>query len=85
MDIPEPYETSPEDLDRVWRNYLTLQGNEPTWWSQRNYVVSRQSNTARKFEDWLYEYGARVIQKDRKRFIRFYSSDHAVIFMLQFG
>lgn len=85
----EPYDTSPEELDRVWHHYcIHFLGKEERF--VRVFIRSYQNEgrkyrESQQFETWLFEYGARVIQDNKKRFIRFYSRDDAVMFMLQHG
>ena len=79
------YETSPEALDRVWERYLKNFTREKSRYFEKYNYVSRKSATGQRFEDWLFSQGARVVQKDHKRFLRFYSEDDAIMFMLKWS
>lgn len=76
-------ETSPDQLDRIWHNWnCQVVGRNHIY--ETNYIyVKRSGQRGKQFEDWLYDMGAVVVQRNRKRFLRFYSSDKAIMFMLQ--
>ena len=76
-------ETSPEQLDRIWQNWnCQVVGCDHIFETYYTYVT-RSGQRGKQFEDWLYDMGAVVVQRNRKRFLRFYSSDKAIMFMLQ--
>jgi hypothetical protein len=77
-------DTSPETLDRIWQDW-NARINNSTIYETYYTDVQRKSTKAQKFEDWLYDNGACVIQKNRKRIIRFYNEDKALLFLLAYS
>ena len=79
------WETDSKTLDNVWQNW-NCQVGPPNQVFQTYYTdVLRSSQRAHRFEDWLYEHGAFVIQKNHKRFIRFHNEEDAIMFLLRWG
>ena len=91
---PVMYKTSdlrPDVLDKVWQdwNCRLSESNQKFRYKhiyETHYThVIRSSQKAKAFEDWLYEEGAYVVQKNQKRFIRFHENERAVMFALRWG
>lgn len=74
----------PDILNDVWRDFYEQNWGEMDSWFTNYNVISRSSQKATKFEDWLYEQGATVIQFNAKRCISFRNNDTAVMFMLKY-
>ena len=86
MEPAVPFEANTEQLDRIWQNYQRqFYGHEPRWFTEQHYIDSRRSTKATKFEDWLFEHGARVFQRNQKRHLRFYTEEQAVFLLLTYG
>lgn len=79
------WESDPNILDEVWRNWnCQVEPRNPIYQTYYTDVV-RSTQRAQRFEDWLYDHGAFVIQKNRSRFLRFYKEEDAVMFMLRWA
>lgn len=77
-------DTSPETLDRIWQDWNLRNCKRGHIYEVHYTNVQRRSTRAQKFEDWLYDNGAFVVQRDHKRFIRFYDEDKALLFLLSY-
>lgn len=72
-------------LDHVWQEWNCQALNKNHIFETHYTHVYRSSNRAQAFEDWLYEQGAFVVQKNGERFLRFYDDDRAIMFMLRWA
>jgi len=70
-------------LDRIWQDWNCREWRAQLYETHYTSVV-RSTSRATAFEDWLYDQGAYVVQKNRKRFIRFHDDERAVMFMLRY-
>lgn len=77
------WESDPNILDEVWRNWNCQVDLNPQIFQAYYTDVKRSTQRAQRFEDWLYDHGAFVIQKNHRRFLRFYKEEDAVMFMLR--
>jgi hypothetical protein len=78
----DQWDTSAAVLDLIWGNWnCAVDKNEIYQTSYQH--VTRNSSKGKRFEDWLYEHGAFIVQRNKLRFIRFYNEDAAVMFMLR--
>lgn len=76
----------PEVLDRLyreWRNSRRSPDYTPSRWDefityQRQYRNGENS----KFEDWLFDQGFTVIQRDGKRYLKFSGDERRLTFFL---
>ena len=74
----------PDILNEVWKDFYEERWGEMDSWFRDYAVIARSSQKATKFEDWLYEQGATVIQMNSRRYISFRNNDTAVMFMLKY-
>lgn len=79
------YDSTPEQLNQVWKKYAVDSNHALPYYMLEYNTVSRKGSLPKRFEDWLWSNGIRVIQRNHKRFMRFYSRDDAVMFMLKYA
>ena len=85
MDKFKVHETDAATLDNIWANW-NCQFCEHNHVYESYYTdVIRTGQKASRFENWLYEHNAFVIQRNHERFIRFHSEDDAIIFLLRWA
>jgi hypothetical protein len=81
----DEYISTEDELNRVWRRYyMQRYYEEPTPWNLNYAQVDRRGYKARCFEDWLYDQGISVIQRNRKRYMRFFDRNEATMFILRY-
>lgn len=79
------WESDATTLNTVWQNWNCQVENQNHAYAICYTDVIRWTQRAQRFEDWLYEHGALVIQKNNRRFLRFHKEDDAIMFMLRWG
>lgn len=79
---------APPELDSIWNKWVaSLSKNKrkryekylPTRYSS----VNRHYGPGKEFEAWLFDHGALVVQRDKKRYINFFSDEQALWFTLK--
>jgi hypothetical protein len=78
---------SPETLDAVYQNWLRSRSDEePRYISRRSYQRGYRDGLNRYFEDWLWENGFKIFQKDKKRYLLYMGTDSKLsLFLLKYG
>lgn len=77
-------EVDGEVLDKIWYRYASARGFDPR--TVRSYQrESRRSLYGRAFEAWLFNEGAIVQQRNKRRFIAFVDDTQASFFLLKWG
>jgi hypothetical protein len=74
------------ELDKVWKKFNVMNSLDvaPYAYATSYQNVTRRYGLGAKFEAWLYEeYGARVVQQDRQRYLEFSFHEQAMWFALQ--
>ena len=67
-----------ELLNNVWKQWATNAGIKRIY----NYQHERRNQ---RFEDWLWDNGARVTQDNRKKYLRFNSEKQQMWFLLKYN
>lgn len=77
----------PEYLDSIYHHWLAEQGSVDTYRWRIHY--QRQPRTTvknQRFEEWLFKQGFTVIQKDKKRYLKFSGDEKRLTwFLLKHG
>jgi hypothetical protein len=80
---------NPLTLDEIYRNWLTKDNTNESSRSLsrflkfRNYQHQyRHGFNERRFEDWLWRNGFTVVQKDKKRYLKFSGKESKLTFFL---
>lgn len=77
----------PEYLDSIYRHWLAKQdSDDPYRWRIDYYRQPRITSKNQRFEEWLFEQGFTVIQKDKKRYLKFSGDEKRLTwFLLKHG
>lgn len=67
-----------ELLEKVWRQWASDSGMEKVY----RYAHERRN---KRFEDWLWDNGARVTQDNRTKYLRFNSEKQRTWFLMKYG
>lgn len=76
----------PEQLDRVYR-YWRAQRRDYDYIPSRldnmiTYQRQHRTGSNKFFEDWLFQHGFTVIQKDKKRYLKFSGDERQLTILL---
>lgn len=77
------YDTSPEQLDRVYYQWCLWHrpGRARLFTTSYKYI-HRRGETAQQFEAWLFEQGGKVVQENKRRYITFDNLENYTAFLL---
>lgn len=74
----------PEYLDQMYRDWLLKRNpdyNASPWFHRRNYQREHRGSN-QPFEDWLYVHGFTVVQREKKRYLKFSGDERKLTFFL---
>jgi hypothetical protein len=79
----------PETLDEIYRQWLRRDrpDAEPRWLKYKKYTQQyRDGYNERRFEDWLWNNGFTIFQKDKKRYLKFIGEERKLtLFLLKYS
>lgn len=78
-------EVKPEILDYLWSRFLAYIGKVGEYYPKKYSMVSRNYGLCQQFESWLFSQGAIIQQRNKKRYIKFYTEEAATMFLLKWG
>lgn len=73
---------SPEDLDALYNKWCDSIDENKSKYSKKYINVYRNSGPGKRFEDWLWSNGFKVVQRDKKRWLEFAGDDNRLTFFL---
>ena len=72
----------PDPLNQIYQKWYYCNESIPRW--PKNYNAGKYRD--QRFEDWLWPQGFTVVQKDKKRYLKFSGEDrHLTLFLLRWS
>jgi hypothetical protein len=72
----------PEDLDALYNKWHDMGSEQPSHYKKTYSRVARNFGPGKRFEDWLWSNGFKVVQRDKKRWLEFAGDNKQLTFFL---